>query len=184
MAKGSRPLPLPGLRGGAATWPKRGHTTHWPLTGHLLAKGLRPPPPPTGQRRGTATLRGATPSPASHWPLATPHRERGTPLGAAPLREPHPLTGHLPPDRRPTGEVGLWPKAIAHPASYWPKDRQLATFGHRLPHWPEKRTAPHRGATPTPLATYWPSGRPPLATKGREGDAFARPSPDWPPKGA
>jgi len=27
------------------------------------------------------------------------------------------------------------------------------------------------------LATYWPSGRPPLATKGREGDAFARPSP-------
>ena len=36
-------------------------------------------------------------------------------------------------------------------------------------HWPQRgglRTSPH-----------WPSGRPPLATKGREGDAFARPSP-------
>ena len=45
--------------------------------------------------------------------------------------EPHPLTGHLPPDRLPTG--------------------------HRLPHWPEKGTASLRGATPPtvpPLATY------------------------------
>jgi len=61
--------------------------------------------------------------------------------------EPHPLTGHLPPDRLPTG--------------------------HRLPHWPEKGTASLRGATPPtvpPLATYghtlrdgaatWPKGAP------------------------
>ena len=146
------------------------------------------------------------------WPLATPHRERGLTLAIG-LRPhwPHlrggaatgaaPLTGHLPPDRLPTGEVGLWPKAIAPPASYWPKDRQLATFGHRLPHWPEKRTAPHRGATPLtghPLATDWPQrgghrreafappltghpGGPHWPQRDGRGTPSPGPPPDWPP---
>jgi len=65
--------------------------------------------------------------------------------------------------------------------------------GHPLakrgaPHWPPYRPS---DAPPGPMATasltghlratYWPSGRPytgpTLATKGRGGDAFARPSP-------
>ena len=65
--------------------------------------------------------------------------------------EPHPLTGHLPPDRLPTGEAKLCPLATHHrePLSgqkgshtYGPSGeaglRLLATYGHRLPHWPEK----------------------------------------------
>jgi hypothetical protein len=76
--------------------------------------------------------------------------------------EPHPLTGHLPPDRLPTG--------------------------HRLPHWPEKGTASLRGATPPtvpPLATYghtlrdgaatWPKGSRPLPLPGLREPHHARP---------
>ena len=176
MAKGSRPLPLPGLRGGAATWPKRGHTTHWPLTGHLLAKGLRPPPPPTGQRRGTATLRGATPSPASHWPLATPHRVRGPSprphWGRRGLRHsgPHTTGASL-----AKGE--LWPN-LATPlgaplrghSPLWPSGEALHREGaaHR-PYWGAGPSlAIGLWATGLPLATYWPSGEGPLAS-------------DWPP---
>jgi len=48
-------------------------------------------------------------------------------------------------------------------------------------HWPQR--GGHRREAFAPPLTGHP-GRPLLATKGREGDAFARPSPDWPPKGA
>jgi len=79
--------------------------------------------------------------------------------------EPHPLTGHLPPDRLPTGEANLCPLAThrreplsgqkgRHP--YGPTGeaalRRLAPFGHRLPHWPPMPTASPTGQR---------SGRPP-----------------------
>ena len=111
--------------------------------------------------------------------------------------EPHPLTGHLPPDRPhwggeplPTGHTPpgatLWPKGAPHLRPHrgggpsptgllWPPPPPLATYAHRLPHWPEKRTAPigKRGATPSP-ASHWPPTGHLLAIRG---------GPDWPPDG-
>jgi len=47
--------------------------------------------------------------------------------------EPHPLTGHLPPDRLPTGEAKLCPLATHRRVPLWPKGgaglRPLATYG-------------------------------------------------------
>jgi len=102
---------------------------------------------------------------------------------------PHPLTGHLPPDRphwggeplatghTPPGAT-LWPKGAPHlrphrgsgpsPTGHlWPPPPPLATYAHRLPHWPEKRTAPigKRGATPSP-ASHWPPTGHLLAIRG------------------
>ena len=147
-----------------------------------------------------------------------------TPLGEAPLhgqKGATPHTGHLPPDRLPTGEANLCPLAThrREPLSgqkgrptYGPTGeaalRLLATYGHRPPTGQRRGRPPIGKGAPLPLtghllaiqggptpAPHWPqrdghrreafapphSGHP-LATKGREGDAFARPSPDWPPK--
>jgi len=50
--------------------------------------------------------------------------------------EPHPLTGHLPPDKLPTGKAKLCPLATHHRGPLWPKGeaglRPLATYGHTL----------------------------------------------------
>ena len=103
-------------------------------------------------------------------------------------------TGHTPPG------ATLWPKGAPHlrphrgggpsPTGHlWPPPPPLATYAHRLPHWPEKRTAPigKRGATPSP-ASHWPPtghllairGGPtghPLAKRGREGATSPGPPP-------
>jgi len=113
---------------------------------------------------------------APHWP---PYRPIGSPLGRRTL-----ATGHTPPGAS-LAKRGGGPSPTGH-------------LRHRLPHWPEKGPATHREkGTPTP---HWPPTghkgaaiggrpshlphRPPTGQKGRGWDAFARPSPDWPPKGA
>ena len=81
-------------------------------------------------------------------------------------------TGHTPPG------ATLWPKGAPHlrphrggapsPTGHlWPPPPPLATYAHRLPHWPEKRTAPigKRGATPSP-ASHWPPTGHLLAIRG------------------
>ena len=110
-------------------------------------------------------------------------------------------TGHTPPG------ATLWPKGAPHlrphrgggpsPTGHlWPPPPPLATYAHRLPHWPEKRTAPigKRGATPSPASHWPPTGHllaireapptgPLLATKGRDGAPSPGPyTPDWAPK--
>jgi hypothetical protein len=122
--------------------------------------------------------------------------------------EPHPLTGHLPPDRPHWGGEPL-------PTGHTPPGATLAKRGGGPPpHWPEKGRAPlgepHHARPPTgqtgrpTLATYRPSDAPPgpMATAsltghllairgglplakgeaptGHRTGAFARPSPDWP----
>ena len=144
---------------------------------------------PTGQRRGTATLRGATPSPASHWPPATPHRERGAPLGAAPLREPHPSLATYRPIGSPLGRrtFAHWPPlghTLRDGAATWPKgSRPLPLPGlrgpHTRPYWPPtgQKRPPSLAPTGQLTAQRPPTGhlRPPppsLATFGhtlREG---------------
>jgi len=133
---------------------------------------------PTGQRRETATLRGATPSPASHWPPATPHRERGAPLGAAPLREPHPSLATYRPIGSPLGRrtFAHWPPlghTLRDGAATWPKgSRPLPLPGLREPH----HARPPTGQTGRPtLATLPPFGRPT--------GAYGHRLPHWPPTG-
>jgi len=82
--KGATLSPPPGRRAFAP----------WPLTGHLLAKGLRPPPPPTG-RLWPPLREVASP------PLA---REGGRPPVGQKGATPHP-NGRLPtPTASPTGQ--------------------------------------------------------------------------------
>jgi len=148
MAKGSRPLPLPGLRGPhharpptgqtgrptLATLPPFGRPTgayghrlpHWPPTGPLLAiRGglpLAKGEAPTGQRDGRGSL----------WPHGS----------SSP-----PLPGHL------------WPKGSRTP--HWPPTgHKGAAIGGRPSHRPSLaiREAPYR--------PHWPQW---------DGDAFARP---------
>jgi len=104
----------------------------------------------------------------------TPLANFGHTLREAPLhgQKGPPLTGHLPPDRLPTGEANLWPLATHHRVPLWPKrGGGPSPTGHLRPpppHWPEKGTATHREkGTPTP---HWP----PTGHPGR---------PHWPPTG-
>ena len=121
--------------------------------------------------------------------------------------EPHPLTGHLPPDRPhwggeplPTGHTPpgatLWPKGPPHLRPH--RGGGPSPTGHLRPpspHWPEKGTATHRekgshALTGLPLATYWPPTGPLLAirgglplAKGTEGGAYGHtgaPAPHFP----
>ena len=78
--------------------------------------------------------------------------------------EPHPLTGHLPPDRPPLGR-----RTFAH----WPHtagSHSLVKRGATLTAPPGRRAFAYW----PPLATASPTGHP-LATKGRERN-FVRPS--------
>jgi len=129
--------------------------------------------------------------------------KRGRPLPLPGHREPHhdrPPTGQkgrptlatLPPFGRPTGAYGHrlphWPPTgpllAIRGGPDWPKGRpRLATgtgggayvhTGAPAPHFPA--TYGQRGAAPLTGLPLPPTGQ-----KGRGGDAFARPSPDWPP---
>ena len=83
-------------------------------------------------------------------------------------------TGHTPPG------ASLWSKGAPHLRPHrGGGPSPTGHIRHRLPHWPEKRTAPigKRGATPSPAshwpptghlrALYWPSGEASHWPKGR-----------------
>ena len=170
MAKRGRPRPptghLPPDRlptGEAKLWPLATHRRE-PLSGQ---KG-RPTYGPTG---GAALRLLATYAPAS---------PTGQRRGRAPIGEPHhPLASHWPQrdgHRREafapplTGQTGR-PTLATLP----PFGRPTGAYGHRLPHWPP--TGPLlaiRGGLPLAKGE--------ASTGHRTGGAFARPSPDWPPK--
>jgi len=154
---------------GASLWPKgaphlRPHRGGGPSpTGHIRHRL------PHWPEKRTAPIgkRGATPSPASHWPPTGPLLAPYWPSGEAPhwpptgpllaIRGGLPLAKGEAPTGQWDGRGSLWPHGSSSPplpGHLWPK-------GSRPPHWP-------------------PTGHP-LATKGRGGGAFARPSPDWPP---
>ena len=85
------------------------------------------------------------------------------PLPLPGLREPH----H---DRPPTGQTGR-PSLATLP----PFGRPTGAYGHRLPHGPPTgHLLAIRGGLPLAKGEA-PTGH-------RTGGAFARPSPDWPPK--
>jgi hypothetical protein len=143
-------------------------------------------------------------------PLATfGHTLREAPLHGQ--KGATPPTGHLPPDRLPTGEAKLWPLATHHrvPLSgqkgsptYGPTGeaglRRLATYAHRpplaregdgqshpppAPYWPQ-RGGLRREAFAPPLTDQ--TGRPTLATLppfGRPTGAYSHRLPHWPPTG-
>jgi hypothetical protein len=116
--------------------------------------------------------------------------------------EPHPLTGHLPPDRPHWGGEPLATGHTPPGATLWPKGAPPlrphrgggpSPTGHLWPPPPplaREADGPHRekgshALTGPPLATYWPStghpGRPltgpPLAKRGREGATSPGPPP-------
>jgi len=182
MAKGSRPLPLPGLRGPHTRpyWPPTGQkrppslaptgqlTAQRPPTGHLW-----PPPPPLA-READGTHREKGSHPHTGHPLA----KKGTALGGRPSHRPSLAIREAP--YRPH-----WPQwdgdAFARPLTYGrppaPSPR-LATYGSLRPTWPSEAFghlhphAPHRaigtpsdGRPPHPPPTGHPlaiPGTPPL----------------------
>jgi len=170
-----------------------------PLTGHLWPLATHHRGHPSGPTGGGGAY-GQSGSLTLATPLGAPLRGHSPlwPSGEALHREgaahrPYWGAGHslakrgapltAPPGRRPFAD---WPPlATASPTGH---------LCHRLPHWPEKRTAPigKRGATPSPAShwpptghllairggPHWPKGRPRLAT-GR-GEPSPGPPPDWP----
>ena len=167
MAKGSRPLPLPGLREPHHARPPTGQT------GRPTLATLPPFGRPTGPM-ATASLTGHLLAPywpsgeASHWPKGRPRLAKGTGGGAyghtgAPA--PHfpatygqrgaaPLTG-LPlathwPQRGGAGAPSPGPPPTGHLRPTWPSE----AFGHLLPLPPPADRGLRTGGLPTP--TYWP----------------------------
>ena len=168
MAKGSRPLPLPGLRGP--------HTRpYWPPTGQKRPPSLAPTGQLTAQRPPTGHLWPPPPSLATYGPLTV---HPGRPRLATGRGEPSPGP---PPTGQRDGRGSLWPHGSSSPplpGHLWPK-------GSRTPHWPPTG---HKGEAFAPPLTghpggpHWPQrdgrgtpspGPPRLATYGSL-------SPTWP----
>jgi len=186
-------------RGPASPSPAKGSHT---MTGHPLAKRGAPHGPPyrpIGSPLGRRNF--------GHWPHTAGSLslvKRGAPLTAPPGRRPFAYWPHTPPPPPlareadgPHREKGSHALTGLPLATYWPPTGPLLAIRGGLPlakgeaptgQWDGRGSLwPHGSSSPPtsrpPMAKgepppYWPPTGPPLATKGRGGGAFARPSPD------